>query len=99
MAQIRPTAKDMEKRAKLHGFLKNELVSRFSDVKYNAKQRMLDKYGEFDEYDEISFDTTVTTLFAEVEQVLKRNCTNSELLLNAFLNGCFYASDAPTAEQ
>lgn len=99
MSSIRPNENDMRKHADLHVFLKEELVSRFADVRHNVKQRIRDKYGDLDDYDTVSFDIGMSTRLEEVEFVLERGCLASEAYLNIFLNDCLYAKDASRTEQ
>ncbi len=89
----------MKKHVYLHVFLKEELVSRFADVRHNAKQRMLDRYGDLDDYDVVNFDIEASNLFEEVELVLERICQVSASHLGIFLNGMAYAKDVSRADQ
>jgi hypothetical protein len=99
MSSIRPNENDMKKYADLHVFLKEELVSRFADVRHNAKQRMRDKYGDFDNYDAVNFDIGIAKILEEVEFVLERGCFASAAYLGIFNNGCLYAKSASRADQ
>lgn len=99
MSRIRPNENDMKKHADLPVFLKGELISRFGDVRHDAKQRMRDKYGDLDGYETVNFDMEVSRLLEEVELVLERACQASALHLNIFLNGCLYAKGASRADQ
>ena len=89
----------MRKHADLHVFLKEELVSRFTDVRHDVKQRMRDKYGDLDDYDTVCFDVGLSAMLEDVELVLERGCIASEALLNIFLNGCLCAKSASRADQ
>lgn len=99
MSSLRPNENDMRKHVDLHGFLKEELISRFADVRRNVKQRMQDKYGDLDDYDTVNFDIGMSARLEEVEFVLERGCVASEAYLNIFLNGCLYVKGASRADQ
>lgn len=99
MSKFRPNEDDMKKHADLHVFLKEELASRFTDVRRDVKQRIRDKYGDLDNYDTVSFDVQISTILEEVGFVLERGCFASATHLNVFLNGCLYAKDASRADQ
>ena len=99
MSSIRPNENDMKKHADLHVFLKEELMSRFTDVRRDARQRMRDRYGDLDDYDAVHFDIEASRLFEEVEFVLERSCQASASHLNIFLNGCLYTKSVSRTDQ